>query len=208
MKETKTFYKVDSSFYAGQPPIEREGYLDERGNLVVFVGRRKVELRKPLSLLVGWYFADKQDAIDWLAENAGRHKVLILKGEYGPQYWNVTTIDQLHRVALAILDRHYNDMRYFGYQELPTPPVELRAEQWAILNMNTTRELKHALSVYEALVESNKMLSREINKNNKFVELVERALTEQNGQLAYELLLERNDYEYEQIEVVELREVE
>jgi len=127
-------------------------------------------------------------------------QVLILKEKHGNTCYDVSTEGRLHAVALYIINQRFSgknmDM-YFDNEPPAKPECSVTQEQAEAMPdtdiikqavLDTWKRYKLSLASYE---------------NNQWEkELIQQAIIDKDGKLAYRILCQRQDIEYEGVEIV------
>lgn len=120
-------------------------------------------------------------------------KILIDRTEYSDDYYSIPTLKDLYKVALNILEKRFDNNCF--------------------VKCNVPNELDYTYEDVEKLPESfrkdakNKLDRRiksikESKNTNREYEIVEKIIKEKNGELAWSILRNREDNEYEKIEII------
>lgn len=120
-------------------------------------------------------------------------RIAILKEKHADRYFDVTTDEQLHNVALYILRQRYE--QGYWYAE-PTPPEALDFEASDIE--------KAPVSLRDEMQKRLKSHQRELQhyeQEKDDWDAVTRAISTNDGRLAFRILRDRNNYEYEGFEI-------
>lgn len=132
-----------------------------------------------------------------------RPSVLVCHEKHGDLYYHVPNDQALCRAALSILRERleaghwYNDPK----DELPADP-NLTPEQIEALPAGPIRETaKREVASYQRAV-------REQGDAIEMWKNIHRAIEENNGKLAWTILRDRSDWEYERVSIETLQEVE
>jgi len=128
--------------------------------------------------------------------NAKWPRVIVLKDKHENGYYLVNDVESVWRWALQILQMRIDD-RYICAPEEPKPVEEVPDD---LIDKLPEAMKKKALSDKQA----NKSLMK---RHAKYVEIwndIQKALAEKNGALAFKVLEDRKDAEYEGFEFVRL----
>lgn len=121
-------------------------------------------------------------------------KILVFKEKHGDKYYYANTYEQLKKVSLEVLAE--------------------RLSYWYITKWGIPTELDYSFEDIDKLPETfrhdaklklkeNKKRIKEATDNNRIYEAAVRAVDEQNGDLAWTIIQNRTEYEYEEFEFVE-----
>lgn len=122
------------------------------------------------------------------------NKILIDTNKYGQDYYSIPTINDLYKVSLHILNCRFEN-NFFCKSNIPEK-LDYTYDDIEKMPESFRKDAKSKLDV------RNKYI-KECEEVNKEFELIEKALNEKNGQLAWHILKNRQDYEYEKIEIIE-----
>lgn len=123
------------------------------------------------------------------------NKILISKEKYGDRIFSVPTINDLHKVALFILKEREHIFKYIRKSNQPKQ-LDFTKDDIEKMPESFKNNANIQLSNYE-----NSLI--EIETNNKMYNNTVRALNENNGALAWNILQNRNGYMYEKIELID-----
>lgn len=128
--------------------------------------------------------------VDIVSEN----KIIIFKHKHYNNYYNINTFEQLKKVSLVELQSRI-DMNYIQKWDLPD---ELDFKEEDIQNMpeSLKKDATSKLKLYKRNL-------REIVNNNMVFEQAHKAINENDGELAWNVLQLRNGHEYENYEIIE-----
>lgn len=122
------------------------------------------------------------------------NQILIYHEKYGNSYYNVFTLSQLYRVALEIVTRRLND----GYiTKWNNPPVKPDFDKEDIEKLPESLR-KSASATFEDYILS----LRAHQENNEIYESAKKAIENNDGSKAWEIICHRAGYEYEKFEIV------
>lgn len=116
-------------------------------------------------------------------------KLLVLKDKHESEYFLINDIDALWRASLVILENRVQS--HYIRAPQPVRTVEEVPDEWIAKLPETLR--KKALQDKT----ENKRSLREHQREVDDWEGTQKALTERNGALAFKVLNDRRDYEYE-----------
>lgn len=122
------------------------------------------------------------------------NKILISKEKHGDRIFHVPTINDLHKVALFILEERAHIFKYIRKSNQPKQ-LDFTKDDIEKMPESFKNNANIQLSNYE-----NNLI--EIETNNKMYNNTVRALNENNGTLAWNILQNRNGYMYEKIELI------
>lgn len=120
-------------------------------------------------------------------------KILIDRTEYSDDYYSIPTLKDLHKVALHILERRF-DNNCFVKCNIPNE-LDYTYEDVEKLPESFRKDAKNKLDRRIKSIKDGKAINREY-------EIVEKIIKEENGELAWSILRNREDNEYEKIEIV------
>lgn len=131
----------------------------------------------------------------WIKNNFAGKQLLILHGKSEPLYYFIGNLSDLHRAALAILemqlDNHvYDDTLDWAEEGPPEEPQTPKGTK--CLNPELERANNDAWDLHE-----DDLRNYRIAKN--FARLLKIALEDRNGWLAYQLIMQRSNQEYERV---------
>lgn len=121
-------------------------------------------------------------------------KIIVFKGKHNDDYYYAENYDQLKKVCLKVL----SERLAYWYITKWGVPAELDYSFDDIENLPETfrKEAKDKLA-------ANKKRIKEAVDNNRIYEAAVRAVDEENGDLAWTIIQNRTEYEYEEFEFVE-----
>ncbi len=128
-------------------------------------------------------------------------KLLILYEKHGEAYYHIANDEALFATALMILTGRLNST-YWYYNpsdEKPEAPAELTTEALEKLPTSLQAEGKKLLARYK----------RELcdwQENMETFAMIQKAVSDKDGQLAWQVLQERSDHEYERVELTRYHE--
>lgn len=131
----------------------------------------------------------------WIKNNFGTRQLLVLHGKHEPLYYFIGNLSDLHQTTLAILQMHYEDQMYadtleWAEEDPPEAPEIPKGTEFANKRMQRANDF-----AWEDYAENVKM-----HKSAKhFARLLEIALRNKDGWLAYELIRQRSTHEYERV---------
>lgn len=165
----------------------------EKKNLLFSKSKETCEVGKNLLLTVDFqYFeAFKEKVKD---EEVITNKVLLVKTKHSDDYYAIPTLNDLYKAALSILSDRF-EAGYFYKSEIPTNTLDYTYEDIEKMPESFRKEAKSKLD------EVCNMIERCI-KECEEVNMIEKALREKNGLLAWSIIKNRNGYEYEEIEII------
>lgn len=120
-------------------------------------------------------------------------KIIKFKGKHTDDYYYINTYEQLKKVSLNVLQE--------------------RLDSWYLTKWSVPDQLDYNIDDIQNMPESfrkdaeNKLAKRKMEikeavDNNKMYESAVKALDENNGGLAWTILQNRNEYEYESFEII------
>jgi hypothetical protein len=116
-------------------------------------------------------------------------QLLVLKEKHGDDYFLINDIEALWRASLKILKERRDEHWYYE----PTPP-QLKEEVADDIMDKLPDSLRKKAKDDK---HSNKSNLKRFQKDLDIWNDIQRAITEQNGALAYKILDDRRDHEYE-----------
>lgn len=119
-------------------------------------------------------------------------RIAVIEEKYGTRYFDVTTKEQLHKVALHLLRERFEDNWY--YEPEPVPSLDFAEEDIVKAPVSLQEEMQKRLSVYK-----HQMRKYQQKKSN-WDEIV-MAVETNDGELATGILKGRSDYEYESFDI-------
>lgn len=143
-------------------------------------------------------------------------RVIVCHEKHGERYYDASTTETLAASALQILtDRWeegywYNDPREYYTEEkmrtytpeeieaLPSNELKVRAEQQNRRAKDNQRQFDRDLAFYE-------QVQRVVEQQDLSTRTVGRGRYEREVPIAWDLLQERSDYEYERVELVDVQ---
>ena len=126
--------------------------------------------------------------------------VLIVSEKHERYYFHIPDDDALFRVALDILKERFESGEWYEMEPEPKHPGFEKADIVKIPHgLKQDAEMR--------LLEFNEE-KKEWKKSKEEIDKIEQTIKEHNGQLAWRLLLNRKEYEYERVELVEYCEME
>lgn len=122
------------------------------------------------------------------------NKIIVFKSKHFDNYYNISTYDQLKKVALLVLEQRM-EANYIQKWNLPEP-LDYKEEDIDSMPESFQKDAIAKMKRY-------KQDFRENSENNKVFDMVHKAISEKNGELAWHVLQLRNGYEYETYEIIE-----
>lgn len=124
--------------------------------------------------------------------------VLVEHGKHGEYYWDATTQEKFQANCLAILKNRFDQGWYYYEPEEPTKPKGL-------LTKEEIKELQQpykgqAIQIYNNYVRAK----REYVSEKELWDELKAAIEENDGGLAWGVLYDRSDYEYERVSLEDL----
>ena len=146
-------------------------------------------------------------------------RILLCKEKHEDNYWDASDDESWAKSSLAILTDRWNDDFWYQKPEKPSQGGLLTKKQIDALPDGRVKEvalkeLKNYEESLKSFIDENDWYERASKiveqQNLSFVKYKNRASGKIIRQLplAYELLTERNSYEYEEVELIEVRTVE
>lgn len=118
--------------------------------------------------------------------------VVVLEEKHGTAYYNAPDEETLHKVALTILKGRHKAGYWYHKPEAPKKPDYTDPTEIAGLRGDLKKRAEERLTRYKgelAQYEDEKLRFEDIQK----------AVRENDGALAWRILRERSDYEYEKV---------
>jgi hypothetical protein len=127
-------------------------------------------------------------------------RILVAKEKYGDRYFDVTTDEQLDKVALFLLKSRFDEG--YWYPE-PNPPeaLDFSASDIEKAPASMQAEMKKVLATHRDVV-----IIYDDEKED--YDNIVKALDTNDGKLAMRILRNRDGYEYEGCQIEECEEVE
>ncbi len=122
------------------------------------------------------------------------NKILVCKEKHSDEIYSVPTLKDLHKVALHILQYRFEN-GYFQKWNLPQP-LDYNLEDIEKLPESFRQDARRKLL-------SNLEEIRSAKNNNREYDNAKKALETEDGEEAFSILSNRNDYEYEGFELIE-----
>lgn len=137
----------------------------------------------------------------WQKDGVECSQILIFQEKHGTRYFDGTTDKARYAAALYILKQRFEEGWWYGEEE-KVPSLEGTIDDTG-LTIQQIEDLPDGKIKKEALeaVKSLKRSIRYAKEHNYQLKLIKKALDESNGRLAYSVLRDRSDHEYERMEV-------
>lgn len=127
--------------------------------------------------------------------------VLVLHEKHGDYYLNALTPEALCKSALSVLKGRMESGDFYNEPEYEKPQQpELSREKAYALPVGKVKDLAE-----RQWIEYNRAL-RDYEEENKQYNDIKKAIENEDGRMAYQILCSRSDYEYERISLELLRE--
>lgn len=138
------------------------------------------------------FFESFKERIEF--EEVVTNKILIDNHKDGEDYYSIPTLKDLYKVSLYIL-KNRMEYGYFSKCELPKE-LDYTEEDVEKMPESFRKDARYRLI-------EKKNYIKDCKKVNDEYDLTEKAINEENGALAYEILKKRNDHEYEDFKIIE-----
>lgn len=130
--------------------------------------------------------------------------LLVFKEKHGTSYYHADNEAQLFAIALTVVRDRYEQGYWYGSEkDIEATRVEQSVRMAKLNGLRDELAKQTHETVVRALKRDRDELEREINDNVeaiRFFDMAKRAVDERNGGLAWELLQDRSQYEYERFE--------
>jgi hypothetical protein len=126
-------------------------------------------------------------------------KILIAKEKYGDRYFDVSSIEQLYKVALYLVKQRFEQ----GYWYKPADPVEPLD-----FNEDDLQKIPESLRARaKQTLESHKEAMKKCNQYMNEYQEIQEAIKNSDGRQALHILNCRKGYEYEEVKIEDCEEI-
>ena len=127
------------------------------------------------------------------------NKILIDTNKDGEDYYSIPTLKDLYKVSLYILNYRFDNGYFVKYEYGPPKELDYTEEDIEKMPESFRKEAKTKL-------DNNKSHNKNCKKCDDEYSIVEKAINEKDGELAFDII-KKNHQEYEDIKIVEPRKI-
>lgn len=126
-----------------------------------------------------------------------RPQILLLKEKHGDRAFDATTVEALHKSALAIVKERLNEQWYYEPENDSTPPEMTEAAIAALPNGPIKQAGLLAWVRYKTELQEYKIAQGDW-------QLVQDAIKNNDGKAAWDIIRSRQDHEYENYRLIRI----